>query len=65
MATRITFENPYDPPNDGAVRVYADDAMICCTDRGNRPLDEVEAGWKIRRKGDSMWLTVKTVEPVV
>ena len=59
--TKITFEDPSDPPNPGIVRVFSNDACVCNTDHGAHTASSIQVGWKIRRPHEN-WLTVLTVE---
>lgn len=58
---KITFEDPSDPPNPGMIRIYSDPNSICCTDQGERPANQVQAGWRLRRDPREPWLTVLSV----
>jgi hypothetical protein len=60
MPTTITFEDPLNPPNPGAVRIYVDGSPVCCTDHGSHLAADVQIGWKIKRPGEP-WLTVLSV----
>jgi hypothetical protein len=57
----ITFEDQFNPGSPGAVRHYTDGNAICDTDRGPRPISQVEVGSKVKRDPRDWWLTVLSV----
>jgi len=58
--TTITFEDPNNPPNPGAVRTYPDGAAPVCSDHGCHDASMMQTGWKIKRPNEP-WLTILTV----